>query len=510
MSVSTLTSKRTRVWMAAALAVLAAAAVMAPPGLLAARGELLPGQGSEELAVRRFASGLAFARDGNYEDALEDFQAVTNLYPASSVADDAILEIARYHLEVSGDVNEAVTAAIRIVDSRAYSESDAAPEAYVILGRAALARGRTENDIEDAISNLQRGLRLHPDAPAVPQGLFYMAEGQRLAGRLDAALAVYRRVVAEHPSSRWAIRARLGAGTMAAFMDDPVSAMEQFQQVRDEFPERPEAIEALARTTILYRLFIRPSASTYTISPTSDPGGRTGRKVIAMASTADGNVVLATDRGVWSLRPAAAPLPAVREPRGLGIGPDGEVVVIERGSLRRRGSDPFRFIVPQREQPRALREVDAVVATSTGDWLVADREARVVQRFTRGGAYLGIYANVRAERLAIDPLDRVVVLDNDERIFVYDAGRQIAQISTRGETYRIENPVDVAFDVFGHLYVLDQEGLYIFDRDRRLLTRFPQSDNTPGAFDRATALSIDAFGRLYVADERDKLVFTLQ
>ena len=497
-----MTSKRTRFSLGAALAVLAAAAVVPPP--------LDAGQGSEELAVRRFESGLAFARDGNYEEALEDFQAVTNLYPASSVADNAILEIARYHLEVGGDVNQAVTAATGIVDSQAYSQSDAAPEAYVILGRAALARGRTENDIEDAISNFQRGLRLHPDAPAVPQGLFYIAEGQRWAGRLDEALAVYRRVVAEHPSSRWAIQARLGAGTMAAFMDDPVRAMEQFQLVRDEFPERPEAIEALARTTILYRLFVRPRASTYTITPPSDPAGRTGRTVIAMASTTDGNVVLATDRGVALLRPSATPLPAVREPRGLGVGPDGEVVVIERGSLQRRGSDLLQFVVPRREEPRSLREVDAVVATSTGEWLVADREAQAVQRFTRGGAYLGVYADVRAERLAIDPLDHVAVLDNDERIYVYDAGRQIAQLTTRGDAYRIDNPVDLAFDVFGHLYVLDREGLYVFGRDRRLLTRFPQSENTRGAFDRATALTIDRFGRLYVADERDRLVFALQ
>ena len=467
-------------------------------------------QADEALAVRRFESGLAFARDGNFEEALEDFEAVVNLYPTSGVADNAVLEIARYYLEVTGDLDRAAASADTIVNNQALSQTDSAAEAYVILGRASLSRGRAMENIDEAISSFQRGLRLHPDAPAVPQLLFFIAEGDRFAGRIAEALAGYRQVVSDYPSNPWAVRARLGAGTMLAFLNDPVSAMEEFQRVRDEHPERPESAVALGRTSTLYRLFVRPRSSTYTISPPTSRGGRTSRKVIALASTGDGDVILATDRDVASLATAVSPVTSVREPRGLGVGPDGEVVVIERGSLQRRGAPPLQLTVPDDDEPRALREIDAVVVTSAGDWLVADRRANTIQRFSAAGDYLGEYAGIRAERLAIDSLDQVAVLDNDERIFVYDQGRRIAQIATRTETYRIDNPVDLAFDVFGHLYVLDRKGIYIFGRDRRLLTKFPESENAPGSFDRATALAVDAAGRVYVADERDKLVFTLE
>ncbi|HAK54685.1 MAG TPA: hypothetical protein DCP38_04265 [Acidobacteria bacterium] len=193
------------------------------------------------------------------------------------------------------------------------------------------------------------------------------------------------------------------------------------------------------------------------------------------------------------------------------MGPDGPVVVNERGVLQRVNGESVRFVVPDRDDARTLNEVDALVATSTGDWLVADRQAETIQRFSRTGIYIGEYADVRAERLAIDPLDRVAVLDNDDGLHVYDAGRQIARLSTRVDNlYRIDNPADVAFDVFGHLYVLDREGVYIFGRDRRFMMRVPASDDAPNAFDRATAMAIDPAGRLYVADERDKIVFVLQ
>jgi TolA-binding protein len=54
------------------------------------------GTSEESLAQRRLDSGRAFARQNNYAEALRDFQAVVESYPASSVADNALLEIARY------------------------------------------------------------------------------------------------------------------------------------------------------------------------------------------------------------------------------------------------------------------------------------------------------------------------------------------------------------------------------------------------------------------------------
>ena len=464
----------------------------------------------EVLATRRFESGVEFARDANYEQALADFSAVLELYPTSGVADNAVLAMAHYYLEVAGDIPRAVEAADRIVGDAAYSQTDAAPDAYIILGRAAMARGRTEDDLRDALSSFQRGLRLHPDAPAVPEARYYIGEVQRRSGRLAEALATFRQVVTEHPRDPWAVRARLGVGTLLAFLGDPVSAMEQYQIVRDDNPDGPEAGEALARTTILFRLYMRPRGATYTVLPASDPGRRIERKVIALASANDGNVVIATERGLAMLRQTNAMPPLATRPRGLGVDRDGTVVALERASLLRRGAPPVPLAVTEDGESRSVGEIDALVVTSNGDWLVADRERRAVQRFTHDGTYLGRYAGVRATRLAIDPDDRVAVLDDDDRILVYEEGEQIGEIATRTDEYRIDNPVDLAFDGFGHLYVLDREGIYIFDRGQRLLTWFPGAASAAAVFERATALAIDRFGRLYVADERDKLIYGFQ
>ena len=66
------------------------------------RRRAAPGS-DEDVARRQLESGRSFARQGNYTEALKDFRAVADTHAATSVADDALLEIARYYLDVAGD-----------------------------------------------------------------------------------------------------------------------------------------------------------------------------------------------------------------------------------------------------------------------------------------------------------------------------------------------------------------------------------------------------------------------
>ena len=459
------------------------------------------------LATRRFESGVAFARDGSHDQALIDFTAVVDLYPDSAVADNALLEISRHYLDVVRDGPRARAAAERIANSSRYSQGDAALGAYIVLGRTMMMTARSENERLDALASFQRGLRLHPDSDAVPEGMYHVAEAYRRLDRPDAAFESYQQIVTAFPQNVWAIRARLGAGTMRAFQGDPVGAMEEFQRIREEFPERPEAVEALARTTILFRLHIRTAGATYSVSP-AQPASRLDRRVIALATDTAGNVVYATDRGVSSLARGLR-LPRVDRPRGLAVDGGGNVAVISRGRLERDTGPALVAAVPDDGELQPLTEIDAAVELSSGEWLVADRDQNAVLRF-RDGAYVNRYAAVRARRLAVDSEDRIAMLDDDERLSVYADGREIAQIPMRNAAYRIDNPVDVAFDALGHLYLLDREGIYVFGRNLRLLRTFTRDTFATLPFDRATALAVDAYGRLFVADDRDDRIYVMQ
>src|SRR5687767_10052107 len=57
----------------------------------------------DDLPKRHFDVALDFMRQQRYTEALRDFDLVVSSYPNSPVADDALLEIATYHLDIAED-----------------------------------------------------------------------------------------------------------------------------------------------------------------------------------------------------------------------------------------------------------------------------------------------------------------------------------------------------------------------------------------------------------------------
>ena len=481
-------------------------AFVSPYGAVAAR------QQGDELAGRRFQTGLDFARDGRHTEALTDFEAIIELYPSTSVADDALLEVARYHLEVTGDVDRAEEYAGRIVGHADYSQQDAAAEAYIVLARSAMARSHTSESLDAALAQLQRGLTLWPDAPVVPQAQFFTGEAHRHAGRDAEALDAYERVTAGYAGTTWAARAGLGVGALRAAAGDPVAAMAEFQRVRDRWPDSPEAERALERITILYRLYIRSPAGAF--APVTEEAYSTRRipRVRELLVTARGEVFYATDSGVGATDPVAvARAPDVERPRGLVLDRRGVVTAIASGALMAPDAPALQMALPRPGRgPKEFRGIDAAGVTATGDWLIMDGDEQEIHRFSATGEYRGVFASGRVRRLAVGPDDQVAVVDRDQRIRLFVEGQEQGEIPRRGLSYEIDDPIDVAFDAFGHLYVVDEKRVFIFGRDLQLVRRFPALDDTRGASLKITAFALDRFGSLFIADDDEKQIIQYQ
>ena len=293
----------------------------------------------DDIAERRLQTGLSFARDGRYTEALTDFEAIVELYPMNPAADNALLEMARVHLEATEELELAESYASRIVDDTNYSQQDAAPEAYVILARIMMARGHTTENLNAALAQLERGLGLWPNAATVPQALFFTGEAHRRAGRLNDALEAYGRVALEdHESSMWAARAGLKAGLVLTVTGDPLAGMAAFQQVRDRWPASPEATVALERNSVLYRLYVRSPDQAFAFAGEL-LSTRRMRRVEHLLVDDAGEVFYSTDRRVGLADPAASPwAPAGERPRGLVLDRHGAMTVLARGSLVSRNS----------------------------------------------------------------------------------------------------------------------------------------------------------------------------
>ena len=471
-------------------------------------------QSAEEQARRRFATGLDSLQNRRYQEALRDFRAVADDYKDSSVADNALLEIATYELEIGNSLQRAQEALDRLL--KEHKDSDSAPMAHLLVGRVAMARGRTQADIDAAIGSFSRVEGMFPRSDAVPAALYYKGEVFRLVDRHAEAILEYRDVTLRYPRTPWAARAHIGLSLTLVRTGDALAAIEEDQRVRSRFPDLPEAARAAALLTILHRLYVLPAAGAppYQWS-TRTVAGPTGRLRDVLGLTMSPRDELAATNDLGTLVFEAGKL----APTMVGQAPAysayysrlGRLVIAGKGVLRVDASTSVPLATPQvAKPPRPLGELRAAVGLSTGDVLVSDGDTKSVLQFSDSGKYIGEFSKTDASRLVVNQLDHVAILDRESAsVAILDRDRRSLQhIGPRGQGYEFKNPVDVAFDAFGHLYVLDRGSLtvWVFTPDGRLRTQFTLAEKAPGAFARARALTVDSAGRLFIFDERAEAV----
>jgi len=471
-----------------------------------------PGRQQEETARRLFQSGLAFLGQQRYGEAVKDFTAVATSFSSTSVADDAWLELARYQLEVAGDLRQAETAVESI--AKLYPASDSAAMGLVLAGRVMLASGRTPENVEAALASFDRVPRLYPASPAIPVSSYYAGETLRLAKRIPEALERYRQVTLDYPTSPWSARALLGAGQCLTVTGQSLQALQQLQRVGSRFPGSAEADRALSWNTILFRLYVRaPSRPAYAFGDRSfaGPSGKL-KDVEAIAATGD-RVLVATRTALVSFDPAGTikGSTSVHQLRSMFLDAAAQPVVTFKTAFQ-VGAGPLKSVtVPKPDgSGRELDGIPAGVGTSRGEMLFVDRDAKAIVRFSAEGKHLGTFAALNADRLAINGLDEVAGLMRDDKtVTIFDrVGAVLAKIPAKAATYELRNPVALAYDALGHLYVLDRgrQGVHVFSPQAKWLVTFAIDPNAPGAFREPAALAVDPAGRLYIYDERTESV----
>jgi TolA-binding protein len=484
---------------------------------------------NEEMARRQLESGRTFLRQGNVAEALRDFRAVADRYGSTAAADDALLELARYYLDTAGNVPDATTAVDAILAK--YSTSDSAAEAYVLAGRLALARSRRPTDLKNALANFERVVRLFPSSAIVPRALQLAGETLYFTGQYAEASTYLSRLEVEHASNAAVARGFLTSSRVLVAQGDPIAAMEDLQQIRNRWPSSPEAAEALARLTLLHRLYVRaPSGAAYAPAPDTVGPARLD-DVVGMVAARETTVYVATNDAVTAVLPDnAAAAPAATRPRGLALDRLGRVAVLDGGTVRTASGDFGPLALPRSDGlPKPLAQIDSAAQFSTGEWLIVDGDSKGILRFSVDAAPLSVIGSTRVTRIAVNDLDEIAGFDRDRRgIGLWDPdGNPVGLIPFRGSGYQLDNPEALAFDGYGHLYVLDRTGLAVFGPHPaaggqppttsaargaayRLLTIYTPPERDTTGLRRATAFAIDRAGTAYVHDDRARRILVLR
>jgi hypothetical protein len=309
----------------------------------------------------------------------------------------------------------------------------------------------------------------------------------------------------EYPSSDAAPAAQFEIGHLLGLRGEVLRAMEEYQAVRNRFPESRWAERALERITGLYRfLGGRPAFSrdpSYSLA-----AGDLLRDVRAILYDREGRLWLASDK-----TDSVAPFGkdgrmgasyAGRDLGGLSLAPDGTLVVSAKTAVRFGSEHIQAFQVPG-EKPEPLDDIVASLVLPGGDVLVADRDRKAVERFDASYAYVGGFPDSREReviRLGSDLEGGIVLLDEKAKaIQVYSATGEVRRsLPFRGAGYELDEPRDVLVDPALRTYVVDRKSatVSVFSPDGTLLGDFGRSD-----LKKPVALAMEPSGAVLVYDD---------
>jgi len=477
---------------------------------------LLHAQDKEETIAKNFYDrGVHLMSDRKYEEGLKDLHQVIENYGKSSYADRALLEVARHQFEVQKD---AAAALKTIADlQRDYSVGSAVPASQVLRGRIEFATWTSPADLDKALQSFERVDVYKTTQTAAAR--FYEGEIERLLRKYDDALAHYRITTDTYPGTDWSVRSLEGSAIALTALGRPLEAMQVLQRIREAASGATPAQRdrAIRLSTLLFRLYTQAPATHEFRDPVL--GAPRLKDVTALGFDREGHLVAATEeQGVVMDAATGAPTRnwTARKASTVLVRQDGQLATTSESRLVDEHGQNVPLTVPKpgASEPRTLDSIPAAGWLSNGQLLVADRNVKTVIRYdTRGGGYqyVGPFVQgltVQAERIAVSALDDVAILDRDaKRVLLFTRDGRTLPLEApegSGKGGGFTNPVDLAWDSFGHLYVLDRGtgSVLMFTPTGKNLKTFSIAEKSPGSFRHATALGVDEAGRLFIADDK--------
>ena len=201
-----------------------------------------------DISEKLFQSGERAYHARSYTEAFETWNQLLQAAPKSNFAAQALIRMARYHIDVDKKPDLALPFLERLKIE--HIKSPIAAEAMLLRGEILAQRAKNPADMKEAIAEFNRVVDLYTDNPAVGGAHYQLGlafQGQSNWGRaLQSFLEAYRL----DPLSAFAPKALLRAAEVLDIRGDLPGCLRLLERIRERSPQSLEAREAAWRIAV--------------------------------------------------------------------------------------------------------------------------------------------------------------------------------------------------------------------------------------------------------------------
>jgi len=456
-----------------------------------------------DLPERLFRSGERAFAIRSYPEALETWNQLIQQAPRSPFAAHALMNLARYQVEVARQPEAALPLLERIKTE--HLKSPWAAEAMLLRGQLLAARCRGPQDLKESQAEFNRVVDLFPDHPCVQQARFELGRSFRLLGQWGRALQSYIEAVRLDPGSGVARQSQLEAAEALDLMGDTTGCLRMLQSLRNRFPQSEESRQAEWRIKVRVKERIQ-KPPLRSLGPWPEGRLKWLRTPTLLATGPGGECYLYQDDldQASQLKDGqlSAAGPVVKGAKAMLATASGQVWLVTRQGVVKDGV----------LQPQAFQSPTGAALDGWGNLWVSDAKTPAIEVLAPDGPSRSVPLP-GAVALASLPTGGVAAAS--------DASRTLLFLDAQGQT-RITVPygkdlpapfkyvVALASDPLGHVAALvdgDFEGVAVWGPDGALLRS--ATYKALGLSGKFRAIAMDRQGALILADRSNDLLIRL-
>jgi len=476
---------------------------------------ILAQKADDNLAKKKYDSGMVFYKEGKYQEALKDFDSVIKTFPSTNWAALSLFQKGVYYKNVASNQEDAKKNFEKLAQD--FPHHKKAALALLNVGAIQLLSCDDATSLNDPLSTFERIIRIYPWSENTAEAAYKAAGIYFRIGNVQKAMDKIKLIDDRFAASSFYADAVLLKAIIFIADSEYAEAAKQLQKLSSTMKGSAQAVKAKKYLNAIQRLKLdtgykykvdsafKLDASQSIASPQSIY--LDDMEQILVFDSESKTVYIFDDKGAFvNTQASAGEAIAVFQGRG-----GKNIFVDAEGNVEINGqSIPLTF--SDGDQSRPVIKPRELCVNDFGNLFVVSRKGDHIFRFDAGAAFRNRVSKYEFENincLGLDNFSRLYVIDDSfAGILIFNpTGLEAGRIPGEAKNYKMKEPVKIEFDKFNHMIVFDKglNAFLVFDNNRNFIKQIPAESLVEEIIDFAISDSAEIF----VLDEDQKTVLKL-